>query len=71
MSIDLTEIHNLPVADKIRLITSLWEEIAASPEALALPESVLDEATRRSEQLRQDPSLAIDEAELWRRVDGE
>ena len=71
MSIDLSEIHNLPVADKIRLVTSLWDEIAASPEALELPDAVMEETLRRADQLQHDPSLAIDEAELWRRVDGE
>lgn len=71
MSIDFTELHNLSVADKMRLVMSLWDEIAASPETPALPEAVLEETIKRSEQLQENPSLAIDEAELWRRVDGE
>ena len=70
MSIDITSLRNLPVADKLRLVTLLWDDIAASTDQIVMPPDVLAEASRRSEELKSDPSLAIDEDELWRRVDG-
>ncbi len=70
MSIDITNLRELPVADKLRIVTQLWDDIAASTEPIVVPPDVLEEASRRSAELRADPSIAIDDDELWRRVDG-
>ena len=70
MSIDITNLRGLPVADKLRIVTQLWDDIAASNEPVVLPPEILQEAARRSEELKNDPSQAIDDDELWRRVDG-
>ena len=70
MSIDISNLRNLPVADKLRIVTQLWDDIAASTEAIEIPPEILKEASRRSAELRADPSMAIDDDELWRRVDG-
>ena len=65
-----TDINNLPVADKLRLVTQLWDDIAASPDPVVVPPEVIQEASRRSAELTADLSIAIDDDELWRRVDG-
>ena len=70
MSIDLSNLKDLPAADKLRIVTELWNDIAASNEPLIIPEEILKESSRRSAELKADPSIAIDEDELWRRVDG-
>ena len=70
MSIDITDLRKLPVAEKLRIVTQLWDDIAASSGPVVVPPDVLREATRRSEELKADPSMAIDDDELWRRVDG-
>ncbi len=70
MSIDITNLRELSVADKLRIVTQLWDDIAASTEPIVVPPDVLEEASRRSAELRADPSIAIDDDELWRRVDG-
>jgi putative addiction module component (TIGR02574 family) len=70
MSADFSNLRDLPMADKLRIVTELWDDIAASNEPLVLPTDVLDEASRRSAELKNDPSIAIDDDELWRRVDG-
>ena len=70
MSIDLTNLRDLPVEDKLRIVTQLWDDIASSPDPVVLPPEILREAARRSEELKKDPSIAIDDDELWRRVDG-
>jgi putative addiction module component (TIGR02574 family) len=70
MSIDIADLRNLPVAEKLRLVTQLWDDIAASTDPVAVPPDVLREAARRSAELKADPSIAIDDDELWRRVDG-
>ena len=70
MSIDITNLRDLPVADKLRIVTQLWDDIAASTDPVIVPPDLLREASRRSAELRADPSIAIDDDELWRRVDG-
>ena len=70
MSIDITNLRDLPVADKLRIVTQLWDDIAASTDPIVVPPEVLQEASRRSAELKADPSIAIDDDELWHRVDG-
>ena len=70
MSVDIAELRNLPIADKLRIVTQLWDDIAASTEPVVVPPDVLRDVERRSAELKADPSIAIDDDELWRRVDG-
>ena len=70
MSIDMTNLRDLPVVDKLRIVTQLWDDIAASTDPIVVPPDVVQEASRRSAELKTDPSIAIDDDELWRRVDG-
>ena len=69
MSVDIASLRNLPVAEKLRIVTQLWDDIAASTESIVVPPEVLREAARRSAELNADPSIAIEDDELWRRVD--
>lgn len=70
MNNDIANLRGLPVADKLRIVTQLWDDIAASTDPVVVPHDVLREASRRSAELKADPSVAIDDGELWRRVDG-
>ena len=69
-AMNTTDFRDMPVADKLRLVTQLWDDIASSPEPIVVPPEVIREASRRSAELVENPSLAIDDDELWRRVDG-
>ena len=70
MSIDLSSLKHLPAADKLRIVTELWNDIAESNEPVIIAEEILRETSRRSAELKADASIAIDGKELWRRVDG-
>jgi putative addiction module component (TIGR02574 family) len=70
MSIDIAELRKLPLAEKLRIVELLWDDIGASDEPIELQPWQFEEATRRSAELKADPSIAIDRDELWRRVDG-
>ena len=67
---DTADIHKLPVTEKLKLVTMLWDEIAASQLPIVVPDEVISEALRRSSEFTADPSIGIDDDELWRRVDG-
>ena len=67
---DISDLTNLPVTEKLKIVTQLWDEIAASNEPIVLPQAVIDEVRRRAAEIDADPSILIDEDEMWRRVDG-
>lgn len=71
MSNDITNLRNLSVADKLKLVTELWNDIAASPRPVIVPPEILNETIRRSDELNADSKIAIDDDELWRRVNGQ
>jgi putative addiction module component (TIGR02574 family) len=62
------DFEHLPVAEKVELITQLWDQIAKSGQPIAMPMSVVAEAERRLDELIADPSLGITEDEMWRRA---
>lgn len=70
MSIDITELRNLPTDEKLQIVELLWDDIGASKEPVTLHPWQFDEAKRRRNDLRRDPSMALDRDEVWRRVDG-
>jgi putative addiction module component (TIGR02574 family) len=67
---DTADLNRLPVSEKLKLATKLWDDIAASSEEIIVPPEVIAEAKLRSLEIKIDPSMAIDDEELWRRVDG-
>lgn len=67
---DLADVGKLPAAEKLKLVTKLWDEIAASGEPIVVPPDLLAEAQQRAREIDADPSQALDDEELWRRVDG-
>ena len=67
---DTTALHQLPNDEKLRIIFELWDELAASNAPIHLPAEVVAEAHPRRNELIANPEIAIDDDELWRRVDG-
>ena len=65
---DTSNFQNLPTDQKIELVFQLWDQIAASNEPVVLSDSVKAEMDRRCAELDADPSSAISEDEMWRRV---
>jgi len=62
-------LRKLPVAEKLRIVEELWDEIGASGERFPLPDWHRAEVARRAAELDADPSMALTREELWRRVD--
>ena len=69
MNPNIDQLRGLPVADKLRIVEQLWDDIHESEEALVLRDWHEQEARRRSEELRADPEIALTSDELWKRVD--
>ncbi len=64
------QIRALPVAERLQIVGQIWRDIASSSEPITLKDEELAEIERRIEAYNRDASIAIDEEELWRRMDG-
>ena len=58
-------LRDLPSEDKLQLIEELWDDLSNVP----TPEWHKEEIRSRAAELDADPSIAISEEEMWRRVD--
>lgn len=67
---EVEHLRQLPIAERLRVVEELWDDIAASGERFPLPDWHREEAQRRAAELETDPSIALDREELWRRVGG-
>lgn len=65
------EFEHLSVAEKMELVTQLWDQIARSGLPVTLPDSVIAEGERRMDEMIADPSLGITENEMWQRANGQ
>ena len=68
VSMDTSDFQNLPAEQKIELVYKLWDEIAAEGSPIVLSDGVKKEINKRCAELDSDSSIAIDEDEMWRRV---
>jgi putative addiction module component (TIGR02574 family) len=69
-SMDTSMLHQLPNDQKLQIIFELWDALASNHAPIELPDEVIAEAHRRCDELLADPEKAIDDEEMWRRVDG-
>lgn len=68
MSIDTDAILALPVAEKLKLVELIWDDLGQATEKLPLPAWVVQEGVRRREELKQNPSIALTHDEIWKRI---
>jgi len=58
MHAEIEHLRKLPVAEKLRIVEELWDDIGDSGERFPLPEWHRVEAERRAAELERDPSIA-------------
>lgn len=68
MHMEIEELRKLPIADKLRIVEQLWDDIAASEEPFPLQQWHVEEARRRAADLEAAPESALSRDELWKRV---
>ena len=62
------DLAQLSVTERIHLVEDIWDSIAASPEALPLPEAQRRELDRRLDVYHRDPQAGSPWAEVQQRV---
>ncbi len=68
MEINLTDVLELPVPERLRLVEAIWDSIAECPEQLTLSAAQKAELDRRLEAYREDPGAASPWAEVRERI---
>ena len=67
-TVNLADILELPISERLRLVEEIWDSIAELPEAVPLTEAQRIELSRRVEAYRQDPSAGSPWAEVKARI---
>lgn len=67
MTKPLDQIRQLSVEERLAIVHQIWDELHESPELVQ--DWHIKEARRRSAELDADPSIAISEGDVWKRVD--
>lgn len=61
-------LKKLPLAERLLVLEELWDDLPPRADPLLLPEWQRQVAEQRLAELQANPTLAINEDELWRRV---
>ncbi len=69
MPADIDQLRGLPVAEKLRIVEQLWDDIGANSGQDAIQDWHKVEAHRRSVELLANPDIALTREELWKRVE--
>ncbi len=68
MSIDLAKVLALPVEERIEIAQSIWDSVAAVPEAVQLTDAQRSELDRRLKAYRKDPKAGSPWPEVRDRI---
>lgn len=66
----LDEINRLPLEERIKLVEDIWDGIAATPEAVPVPDWHRAKLDRRLDDPSPEPSLTWDEVRARLRKQG-
>ena len=61
-------VFDLSPSEKLQLVQDLWDDLAADPESVPIPEWQKQELDRRAANLKANPASALTWEEVKRRV---
>jgi putative addiction module component (TIGR02574 family) len=68
MNANIGSIFDLTPPEKLQLVEDLWDDLAATPEAVPIHDWQKEELTRRKANLIQNPALGLSWEEVKRRI---
>ena len=68
MNATTTSIFDLSPSEKLQLVEDLWDDLAATPEAIPVHDWQKEELTRRKANLTKNPASGLTSEEVKRRV---
>ncbi|MEE9432541.1 MAG: addiction module protein [Melioribacteraceae bacterium] len=70
IQIKASDIAEMPIGEKIRLVEDLWDSIAGLPEAVKVPEWHKEELEKRLKAYHKNPKQGAPWAEVKKRILG-
>ena len=61
-------IFDLSAPEKLQLVQDLWDDLAASPKDVPIPEWHFEELERRKANLKKNPASGLSWEEVYRRL---
>jgi putative addiction module component (TIGR02574 family) len=61
-------VFDLSPAEKLQLVEDLWDDLAATPDAVPMPDWQKDELARRRANLEANPAPTLEWSEIVKRV---
>lgn len=68
MKLSAADTLDLPISERIQLVTEIWESIAGCPEKIEITEATRKLLRSRLEALRDDPNLGSPWEEVKKRI---
>jgi putative addiction module component (TIGR02574 family) len=68
MSMEITSVFDLTPSEKLQLVEDLWDDLAATPEAVPVHDWQLQELVQRKARLAANPASGVSWEEVKRRV---
>jgi putative addiction module component (TIGR02574 family) len=68
MTADVASVFDLSPSEKLQLVEDLWDDLAATPESVAVLECHKQELERRKAKLLRDPGTGLAWQEVMRRA---
>lgn len=68
MSPDISSVFDLTPPEKLQLVEDLWDDLAATPEAIPVHDWQKEELARRKENLLKNPASGVSWEEVKRRI---
>ena len=65
---DATTVFDLSPAEKLQLVEDLWDDLAATPEAVPVHDWQKEELARRKANLQKHPAVGLSWEEVKRRI---
>ena len=68
MDLYTESIRSLPLRDRLKLIQTIWDDIVSSDEQISLPNSAIEEAKRRRDEMLVNPAIGMTHGEVWEKI---
>ncbi len=68
MDIYTESIRCLPLGERLKLIQTIWDDIVSRDEQIPLPQSAIEEAKRRRDEMLVDSATGMTHDEIWTKI---
>lgn len=68
MDLYTESIRHLSLVERLELIQTIWDDIVSNDEQIPVPNSAIEEAKRRRDEMLVDPAVGLTHDEVWKKI---